>query len=85
MRHVESEEAWGVTAAATPGTSPALKTGLLPDPQLLVVNSIGVIHHGGHLLLEAILSDGQPTQAIGVAQENALAVAAADEIVVAGK
>lgn len=78
MSHVEPGQAWGVTAAATPGTSSAVKNGWLPDPQLWVINSIGVIHHDGHLLLVAILSDDQPTEAGGIAQVKAAAVAAAN-------
>lgn len=83
MRHVESAQAWGASAAATPGTSPAVNTGLLPDPQLLVVNSIGVIPHAGHVLLVAVLSNDQPTEAGGIAQKEAIAVAAVHKIAAA--
>ena len=83
MRHVESDQAWGVTKAATPGTSSAVKNGWLPDPQLWVINSIGVIHHAGQVLLVAVLSDDQPTEAAGIAQDEAAAVAAVDAIAAA--
>ena len=83
MRHVEPDQAWGVTAAATPRTLAAVKNGWLPDPQLWVINSIGVIHHDGQVLLVAVLSDDQPTEAGGIAQAKAAAVAAADAAVAA--
>jgi hypothetical protein len=81
MRHVEPSQAWGVTKAAAPGTVYAVKNGWLPDPQLwVVVNSIGVVHHGGHLLLLAVLSDDQSSEAVGVAQVEAAAAVAAKAI-----
>ncbi len=80
MRHVEPSQAWGVTKAATPGTVYAVKNGWLPDPQLWVINSIGVVHHAGHLLLLAVLSDDQPSEAVGVAQVEAAAVVAAQAV-----
>jgi hypothetical protein len=83
MCHVEPDQAWGVTAAATPRTLAAVKNGWLPDPQLWVVNSIGVIRHDGQVLLVAVLSDDQPTEAGGIAQAKAAAVAAADAAVAA--
>jgi hypothetical protein len=81
MREVESDQAWGVTEAATRGTSSAVKNGWLPDPQLWVINSVGVIHHAGHVLLVAVLSDDQPSEGAGIAQDEAAAVAAVDAIV----
>ena len=83
MRHVDPGQAWGVTAAATPTTPAAVKNGWLPDPQLWVINSIGVVCHDGHVLLVAVLSDDQPTEAGGIAQVKAAAVAAADAAVAA--
>jgi hypothetical protein len=83
MRHVDPGQTWGVTAAATPKTPAAVKNGWLPDPQLWVVNSIGVIRRDGQVLLVAVLSDDQPTEAGGIAQVEAAAVAAADAAVAA--
>ena len=80
MRHVEASQAWGVTEAAAPGTVAAVKNGWLPDPQLWVINSIGVVRHAGQLLLVAVLSDDQPSEAAGIAQDEAAAVAAADTV-----
>jgi hypothetical protein len=83
MREVEPDQAWGVTRAATPGTRSAVKNGWLPDPQLWVINSVGVIRHDGQVLLVAVLSDDQPTEAGGIDQDEAAAVAAVDAITAA--
>ena len=83
MKHVEPDQSWGVTAAATPGTSSAVKNGWLPDPQLWVINSIGVVHYEGQVLLVAVLSDDQPTEAGGIAQVEAAASSAAKAVVAA--
>ena len=83
MREVEPDQRWGVTAAATQGSVPAVKNGWLPDPQLWVINSIGVIHHAGQVLLVAVLSNDQPSEAGGIAQDEAAAVAAADAVSIA--
>ena len=76
MRRVEADQAWGVGSAATSGTASALKNGWLPDPELWVINSIGMIHRDGQVLLVAVLSDDQPSQAAGIAQVQAAATAA---------
>jgi beta-lactamase class A len=78
MRDVDAGQRWGVSAAASPGTTFAIKNGWLPDPQLWVINSIGVLDHGGQRLLMAVLSDHQPSEAAGIAQDQAVAIAAAD-------
>lgn len=83
MRHVQADQAWGVTAAATAGTSPAVKNGWLPDPVLWDINSIGVIRSNGQVVLVAVLSDGQPTESAGIAQDQAAATAAVDAITAA--
>ena len=79
MEHVEPTQAWGVSAAAQTGTV-AIKNGWLPDPDLWVVNSIGVIHRAGQELLVAVLSDDQPSEAAGIRQDEEAAVAAAEAI-----
>lgn len=83
MRSVEPGENWGVTAAADPGSSPAVKDGWLPDGSqsgLWVINSIGVLRHDGQRLLVGVLSSGQPTEAVGVSQVQAAARAAAASV-----
>ena len=82
MRSVEPGQNWGVTAAAEPGSSPAVKNGWLPDGPagLWVINTIGVLRHDGQRLLVAVLSSGQPTQAAGISQVQAAARAAAASV-----
>lgn len=67
MRSVEPDQAWGVTAAASPGTHPAVKNGWLPD-DLWITNSVGVVTTGKHRLLLAALSNNQPTEPDGIHQ-----------------
>jgi hypothetical protein len=82
MRHVTSDQAWGVTAAAVPGTAPAVKNGWLPDGSSTawVINSIGVISSDRHEMLVAVLSSDQPSEAAGIAQVEAAARAAVSAI-----
>jgi len=83
MRSVEPGENWGVTAAADPGSRPAVKNGWLPDGTqsgLWVINSIGVLRHDGQRLLVAVLSSAQPTEAVGISQVQAAARAAATSV-----
>jgi beta-lactamase family protein len=77
MASVITAQRWGISAAASPGTSYAIKDGWLPDPALWVTNSIGVVEHAGQRLLIAVLANGQPTEAAGVALD---AAAAADAV-----
>ena len=79
MRNVEPGENWGVTAAASRQTQPAVKNGWLPDGPLglWVINSIGVVSHHGQRLLIAVLSSGQPSEQAGIQQVQAAARAAA--------
>jgi len=77
MRAVERDQAWGVSAAATSRASVAVKNGWLPDPDLWVINSIGLVPHDGHRLLIAVLSDGHDSEAAGVSACEQAAVAAA--------
>lgn len=75
MRRVMVSQAWGVSAGRA-RSSPAVKDGWLPDPRRWVVSSIGVIHRRGQELLVAVLSNDQPTEAAGIAQDEAAAAAA---------
>ena len=78
MRVVEAGQAWGVTAAASAGTRPAVKNGWLPagPDRTWVINSIGVISHAGRPLLIAVLSSGQPSESSGIRLAQAAALAA---------
>jgi hypothetical protein len=77
MENVEGDQQWGVSAAASPGTTFAIKDGWVPDPTLWVMNSIGVVRRDGQRLLIAVLCSGQPTEADGIAADEAAALAAA--------
>ena len=78
MRNVIAGQNWGVSAAASPGSVLAIKNGWLPDPELWVINSMGVVDHDGQRLLIVVLSSDQPTEAAGIAQDQAAATVAAD-------
>jgi hypothetical protein len=82
MHNVETGQNWGVTAAASRGSRPAVKNGWMPDgPEgLWDINSIGVVSHHGQRLLVAVLSSGQPSQQAGISQVQAAAKAAAAAI-----
>jgi beta-lactamase class A len=84
MSQVESDQGWGIPAAADSGTQVLVKNGWLPNPTLWVINSIGEIERGQHHLLIAVLSDGNPTEAAGIATVEAIAQKAADAMVAAG-
>lgn len=77
MEGVIPSQQWGVSAAASPGTTFAVKDGWLPDPDRWVINSIGIVRHNGHQLLIAVLSDDQASEASGIAADSAAAAAAA--------
>ena len=82
MHNVQTGQNWGVTAAASRGTQPAVKNGWMPDGAegLWDINSIGVVSHRGQRLLVAVLSSGQPSQQAGIDQVQAAAKAAASAI-----
>ena len=82
MHNVETGQNWGVTAAASRGTQPAVKNGWMPDGVygLWDINSIGVVSHHGQRLLVTVLSSGQPSQQAGIDQVQAAAKAAASAI-----
>ncbi|MEU8586247.1 serine hydrolase [Streptomyces sp. NPDC048664] len=78
MSAVRADQRWGVSAAADAGAGWALKNGWLPrgTTGLWVVNSVGAITAGGHDLLVAVLSSGNPTMGEGVSRVEAAARAA---------
>jgi hypothetical protein len=75
---------WGVSAAASPGTTCAVMDGWLAGNGLWLVNSIGVIHRDGQELLIAVLSRNNRTEAGGIARVKAAAVAAAMAVTQSG-
>ncbi len=77
MGDVQSSQRWGVSAAASQGTSFAIKDGWLADPPPWVTDSMGVVDHDGQRLLIVVLASGQPTEALGIALDSAAAADAA--------
>ena len=78
MGQVESDQQWGVPAAADSGTGVLVKNGWLPNPVLWSVNSIGEISHDQDRMLVAVLSDGNSTEGAGISAIQAVAQNAAD-------
>lgn len=79
MRHVEPDQAWGVSAAADPATTPAVKNGWLTitdDHNHWAVASVGIVTINAHPVLMAVLTRHQPTQEAGTALIQTLAHAA---------
>ena len=77
LGQVESDQRWGVGAAATGGYE--LKNGWLPRSAtgLWVINSTGRIDRDGHQLLITVLSDGNRSESQGITLVESVAKAAA--------
>ena len=84
MSNVESDQRWGVSAAADDSSSSAsdylLKNGWLPRSatDLWEINSIGEVEHDGHEYLVAVLSADNETMDDGVSVVQNVAKAAVD-------
>jgi Beta-lactamase enzyme family len=66
MEHVESDQAWGVSAGVAAGSTVALKNGWLPlDAGGWQVNSIGYVDGDGRDYVIAVLTEGA-TEAEGI-------------------
>jgi hypothetical protein len=76
MSHVAAGQRWGVPAAASQDTSYAVNDGWQAASHRFVVNSVGVIDHGGHELLVVILSRNWTTRGAGISAVRAAAIAA---------
>ena len=83
MSQVESDQRWGISAAASSGTSYLVKNGWLPSSAtgLWTINSIGEVTYDGHLLLIAVQTDGNSDMDTGVAFAQKIAAAAAQSLV----
>jgi beta-lactamase class A len=77
MAGVAAGDRWGVLSAAASGSSYAAMDGWTRDGRRFDVDSIGVVTHGGHVLLIAVLSAQNRSAAAGMALTSAAAVAAA--------
>jgi Beta-lactamase enzyme family len=80
MSNVETDQQWGVPAAADPGTQFMVKNGWLPNPSLWEINSIGEIVRDHQDVLIAVLSDDNASEASGIAVVQAVAIAAAQAV-----
>lgn len=68
MERVQADQAWGVSAGITSGTTVALKNGWLPlAGSGWQVNSIGWISGNGRNYVLAVLTSASPTEAYGIA------------------
>jgi hypothetical protein len=82
MSRVETDQRWGVPAAADRGTRVMVKNGWLPDPDtgLWEINSIGDVVHDHQYLLIAVLSDDNASETSGISVVEEIARKAADTI-----
>ncbi len=83
MENPQPSQRWGVSSAASGGTSFAICDGWFADRNRWVTNSIGVVQRDGQLLMIAVLAEDQPTEAAGIAIDDAAAAAAARFIITA--
>lgn len=84
MRNVTPTQRWGVPSAADPGTTFSVKNGWLrlEDGRDWVVNSMGIVTHGGQTLLIATLSQHSHTMEAGVSLNEQLAKLAVQSVTV---
>jgi beta-lactamase class A len=80
MSQVESDQQWGVPAAADPGTPFLVKDGWLPNPTLWEINSIGAVVHDGQQLLIAVLSADNASEQAGISLVESVATEAAGAV-----
>jgi beta-lactamase class A len=69
MENIEPDQRWGVTGGVPAGVAVALKNGWVPLPRLNLwqVNSIGWVSGQGRDYLLAVLTEGNPSEAYGIA------------------
>jgi beta-lactamase class A len=77
MSQVEADQRWGVSAAASSGTTYYVKNGWDPHPVLWEINSIGEITHDGQRMLIAVLSRYNASESSGISLIQQVAEAAA--------
>jgi hypothetical protein len=84
LTDVEDDQRWGVSAAADPGAVTGLKNGWLPlddDEGRWIVNSVGGTTVAREPVLLAVLTEHQPSEAVGIDLVEALARSAARAVV----
>ena len=81
LGQVETDQRWGVSAAAS-GSDFSVKNGWLPRSAtgLWVINSIGEVERDGHQLLIAVVSDGNISESGGISLVQSVAQAAAGSL-----
>ena len=80
MSQVETDQRWGIPAAADTGSHYLVKNGWLPNPTLWSINSIGEIEHDQQTMLVAVLSDGNSSEDSGIGAVQAVAQQAATAV-----
>lgn len=83
MTRVVDEQRWGVSAAADPGTTAALKNGWAPADSgdgRWAVGSVGIITVNGSPVLLAVLTERQPSRDAGIQLVEALSRIAAHTV-----
>jgi beta-lactamase class A len=83
MTRVADDQRWGVSAAADPGTTTALKNGWTPDAAdggRWVVGSVGAVTVAGDPVLLVALTEHQPDKTTGIQLVEALSRAAAQAV-----
>jgi beta-lactamase class A len=80
MSQVESDQQWGIPAAADPGTPFMVKNGWLPNPTLWEINSMGEVVHDGQQLLIAVLSANNASEQAGISLVETVAAKAAGAV-----
>ena len=83
MRNVVDEQRWGVSAAADPGTTTALKNGWAPsdaEDGRWAVGSVGIVTTTGRPVLLAVLTEDQPSKDAGIQLVESLSRIAARAI-----
>ncbi len=83
MSNIESDQRWGVSAAADPHTTVQLKNGWLPsdpDDGRWLVNSVGVVTVNGHQVLLAVLTQHGPSFDGGIKLVERIAKIAAEVV-----
>ena len=76
LDNVDSDQAWGVTAAADAGTTSAVKNGWLAidsDSDRWAVNSDGIVTVDGHQLVMSIMSQHDASEQSGISLVESLA------------
>ncbi len=85
MTNVDPSESWGISGGVPAGVTIAIKNGWLPlDAGGWQINSIGYINGAGRDYLIAVLSNGNASEAQGIATIQGLAALIWQQLAPAG-